>query len=178
MARVMPKCRAGRGPTARLLRISPGRRRLLGEAIGELIRAAWLVRIHSFPSYAEGLGKARAGDPAPIGEGDLAELQDIRWALTRWNKLLAGKFTCLMLAIAGKRMLARRRVPNSLVLGVKCAIQVQVGDARRDLAAHAWLRVPQGVLIGDEARIGYTPVVSFHHDREVTGLFKRQISRR
>ena len=143
----------------RLIRLPAARRRLLVEAAGELARAAGLVRLRPFRHYRAGLGEAVGPEVRPAWTGRMDELRDIRWALTRLNALAGDRFTCLMLAIAGKRMLTRRAIPNALVLGAR---RERAGEAgTTGMAAHAWLRVGEGVLLGADAVAGNTPIVSF-----------------
>ncbi|WP_430736732.1 lasso peptide biosynthesis protein [Roseicyclus salinarum] len=51
--------------------------------------------------------------------GDLQMLRDVRWAIEAVNRTVGGRFTCLMLGMAGKAMLNRRGIANTLVLGAK-----------------------------------------------------------
>lgn len=135
------------------------RKRLLAEVAVALLHAAWLVRRRPFRSYAGRLGQPSAGEyvdpmtdlPAPV-------LADLRWALWRINLLAGGRFTCLMLAMAGKRVLNRRGLANTLVLGVR-----PDGGAGEDpFGAHAWLRAGPHVVVGMQERAGHIPVASYH----------------
>ena len=66
-----------------------------------------------------------------------------------------------MPAMAGKAMLNRRGVENTLVLGAKLKRdEADVGDA--PMAAHAWLKVGRMILLGGEASVGFVPVTSYH----------------
>lgn len=147
-----------------LIRQPRARRRLVAEAARELIRAWWLVRFREFRSYAGRLGAAHpAGFSTEFALDDTATLRDIRWAVEAINRTVGGRFTCLMQAMAGKAMLNRRGVENTLVLGAKLKRdETESGDA--PMAAHAWLRVGRVVLLGGEASIGYVPVTSYHSD--------------
>jgi hypothetical protein len=133
---------------------------LLAEAAGELARAWWRVRRQPFRAYAPGLGRSRPGDfhdetPPTLPRHELARL---RWALERLNRLAGGRFTCLMLAMAGQRMLVRRGQSGTLVLGVDPG-----GGAGGDaLGAHAWLCAGPHVVVGADERAGHIAVVSYH----------------
>lgn len=85
-------------------------------------------------------------------------LGEVRWALQRINVLAGGRFTCLMLGIAAKRMLSRRGLANTLVLGVR----PDKGAGEDPFGAHAWLRVGHYVVMGLEEREGHIPVTSYH----------------
>lgn len=145
-----------------LLRQSSTRRRLVLEACRELIRAWWLVRFREFRSYAGELGQPHpAGFTTDFTPEDAKLLRDIRWAIDAINRTVGGRFTCLMQAMAGKAMLNRRGVENTLVLGAKLKRE-EAGDGGAPMAAHAWLRVGRLVLLGGEAAVGYVPVTSYH----------------
>lgn len=145
-----------------LITLSRARRKLVLEACRELLRAWWLVRFREFRTYAGELGEARPADfVTEFTHDDLALLRDVRWAIDAINRTVGGRFTCLMQAMAGKVMLNRRGVENTLVLGAKFKRdEVQAGDG--PMAAHAWLRVGRLVLLGGEANVGYVPVTSYH----------------
>lgn len=133
---------------------------MLVEGGAELIRAWGLVRFKAFQSYSPDLGELHKGE---FLGGDVANISysaviDTRWALKLINRKVGGRFTCLMLAIAGKRLLNRRGIPNTLVLGV-CPSRGRGSDP---FGAHAWLRVGQYVIIGQEERAGNIPVASYH----------------
>ncbi len=137
-----------------------GRKRLLLEAGRALVSSWWTVRRRPFRAYAATLGQAHRGEFVDTPAFDIAPqpLGQARWALQRVNKLAGGRFTCLMLAIAGKRMLNRRGVANTVVLGVR----PDKGDGDDPFGAHAWLRAGQYVVVGLEERAGHIPVASYH----------------
>lgn len=133
---------------------------LLAEAAGELALAWWRVRRQPFRRYAPALGPSRPGealDPAPPALPP-RELARLRWALERLNRLARGRFTCLMLAMAGQRMLVRRGQAGTVVLGVRPGGGAAPGEA---LGAHAWLCAGAQVVVGAEERAGHIPVASY-----------------
>ncbi len=139
------------------------RKRLLLEAALGLSSALWLVRRKPFRAYVATLGQAHPGEYVDTAMPVIATrpLGQVRWALRHVNRLARGRFTCLMLAIAGKRMLNRRGLANTLVLGVR----PDKGDEGDPFGAHAWLRAGPYVIIGEEERAGHIPVASYHSDR-------------
>jgi len=145
-----------------LFKQSRARRRLVVEACRELARAWWLVRFREFRSYAGELGQAHpASFTTEFTPDDARLLRDIRWAIDAINRTVGGRFTCLMQAMAGKAMLNRRGVENTLILGAKLKRDAaESGDA--PMAAHAWLKVGRFVLLGGEDSVGYVPVTSYH----------------
>ena len=143
------------------------RRRLVAEALRELLRAWWTVRFKPFRSYAGDLGRAHAGAHSTTDlHGDLELLRDVKWAIGAVNRTFFGRFTCLMQGMAGKAMLNRRGVENTLILGAKLNREGEGPDAE-GMAAHAWLNVGPVVLLGGEAMAGYVPVTSYHSARPV-----------
>lgn len=145
-----------------LLKQSRYRRRLVLEAGRSLLRAWWLVRFREFRCYAGELGEPHPG--AFLSEalhGDISFLRDVRWAIDALNRTAGGRFTCLMQAMAGKAILNRHGVANTLILGAK----LKRGEDGLDgdaMAAHAWLRAGPVVLLGGEASVGFVPVTSYH----------------
>ncbi|MEM9474838.1 MAG: lasso peptide biosynthesis B2 protein [Pseudomonadota bacterium] len=148
------------------LRQSHARRQLVIEACRELLRAWWLVQFREFRIYAGELGEAHPADlVTEFTHDDARLLRDIRWAIDAINRTVGGRFTCLMQAMAGKVILNRRGVENTLVLGAKLKRDhTKAGDA--PIAAHAWLKVGRLVLLGGEASVGYVPVTSYHSDNK------------
>ncbi|MFN3845097.1 MAG: lasso peptide biosynthesis B2 protein [Paracoccaceae bacterium] len=141
----------------------PSRRKLLlAETALALLRAAWLVRRSPFRAYARTLGHRSPGEFVDTAHPDIPtrSLGEVRWALRRINQLAGGRFTCLMLAMAGKRVLNRRCLANTLVLGVR----PDRDDGADLFGAHAWLRVGPFVMIGMEERAGHIPIASYHSD--------------
>ena len=147
-----------------LLRQPTRRQRLATEALRELVRAWWIVRFRAFRTYADDLGTAHAGahqtDALP---DDVVLLRDVKWAVGAVNRTFFGRFTCLMQGIAGKAMLNRRGVDNTLILGAKLNRQGET-EGDEGMAAHAWLNVGPVVLLGGEAMAGYVPVTSYHSE--------------
>jgi hypothetical protein len=145
-----------------LIRQSSHRRRLVREAAVELLRAWWLVRFREFRSYAPELGDPRPGSfETEVLHEDIQFLRDVRWAIEAINRTVGGRFTCLMQAMAGKAMLNRRGVANTLILGAKIN-RGKPEPGADPIAAHAWLRAGPVVLLGGEASVGFVPVTSYH----------------
>lgn len=64
------------------------------------------------------------------------------------------KFVCLPQAIAGKMILKRHKIPNTLYLGVEYASQ-------KDFKAHAWLKAGKHFVTGQAGHHKYTEITSF-----------------
>ncbi|MEM9128797.1 MAG: lasso peptide biosynthesis B2 protein [Pseudomonadota bacterium] len=141
----------------------PGRRqRLVLEAFRELCHAWYLVRFKQFRSFAGDLGNPHPGafKTTELPE-DTEFLRDVRWSIEAINRTVGGRFTCLMQGMAGKSMLNKRDVPNTLILGAK--LKREDGDPNDEgMAAHAWLRTGPVIVLGGDAMAGYVPVTSYH----------------
>jgi hypothetical protein len=150
--------RRGRGPRVRrmvrLLRLPRAVWGVTLEALRELVTAYVQVRVRGWESYARTLGPPLPGDPTWEWSGDGAVVQDVVTAVERWSTLAPRQATCLVRAVAGHRMLARRGVTSAVVLGVRT-------DAQAALAAHGWLRVGEHVVIGARERPGHRPLAQF-----------------
>lgn len=123
-----------------------------------LLPAAWfLVRALPFRWWSDWLGTSVAGEADPAQAKFDPRASDIAWAVKAINRRVAGRFTCLMLAIAAQWMLNRRGVASSLVLGT-CSER----DDRQQpvFKAHAWLRVGMRTVLGQHNG-RFTAVTSF-----------------
>lgn len=87
--------------------------------------------------------------PPPIAPGD-GRAAAVATALTVAGRHLPWRCSCLVMALAGRMMLTRRRIPSVLHLGVD----------RRDgaLAAHAWLEAAGGMVCGGAEAAGFNPL--------------------
>lgn len=141
------------------------RKQLLAESSFFLLRAAWLVRRRPFRTYAPGLGVLHPGEFIDMANDPPSadSLLEVSWALKRVNRAAGGRFTCLMLAMSGQRLLNRRGYAATLVLGVRP--DGGVGDD--PFGAHAWLRAGDQVVIGREEQSGHTAVASYHSTPQV-----------
>lgn len=142
------------------IRQSSRRRRLVLEAMAELARAWTLVRLRPFKTYSARLGVAAQGEAPEGPKVDIVLCSDVRWAVQAVNRSFGGHFTCLMQGMAGKAMLNRRGVANTLVLGARLKKDEDT-PRKSDIAAHAWLYCGPVVLLGGEIRDEYVPVTSY-----------------
>lgn len=127
---------------------------LLGlEAAVELLRARVEVRVLQDRSLLRRLG-APADDAVTDSHAD--GYREAGRAVGAIARRIPGESTCLAQALAGQRMLARRRLPNELHLGVASG---------RELRAHAWLTSGGRPVVGQPR--DHTPVIAFtRHPRQ------------
>ena len=81
-------------------------------------------------------------------------LQRISWAVVTMSHHLPWECKCLVQAIAGKKMLQRRRIGSTLYLGV-------AKEGENALVAHAWLRSGSMILTGARGRDRFAVVSTF-----------------
>jgi hypothetical protein len=87
-------------------------------------------------------------------------LTEIAWVHARFERAARGVFTCLMIAISARGMLAARGVSSVLILGVRKKRQEKaIGDV--SLGAHAWLVCCGTIVVGAEQQAGHAPVAAF-----------------
>jgi hypothetical protein len=139
----------------RYLRLSRTERACSHEALRALLRASIHVHLSGWSRYAQRLGTAHPGDATWTWQGDIAQARAVGRAVERWRRLAPRVATCLVGAIAGQRMLARRGIPSSLVLGLRR------GARTEELGAHGWLRVGDEVIIGRREMAGHHPIAHF-----------------
>ncbi len=152
---------SGRSGVTGFLRPGTGRKRLLFEASVLLCLSLLLVRLVPFRRWSGHLGMPTE----PAGEATRTEhvelLREVARAVDRVNRAAGGRFTCLMQAVTGKLMLNRRRIGNTLVLGVRTVPR----ERGVEIAAHAWLSSGAIIVLGGEGHTQYTVVSRHYSDR-------------
>lgn len=133
------------------------RKILFVEALFRLCHAWVVVRKTGFAKRAPYLGTRHPGDWSEGSPQNLDKIRDVRWAINKACSLTGHKFTCLMIALAGKEMLRRFDIPNALVLGATSFNAS--GD--KEMMAHAWVRCGYMVVLGEEGMHGHQPIVSY-----------------
>lgn len=141
------------------LRIPRKQRNCIINAFFELLRAWWLVRFRPFRSFSNELGVIYSGEyfVPRSSKPPCREVVQIAWSLNVMRRLFGKSATCLMLGIAGKRMLSRNGQSNSLVFG----IDPQGGSDDEPFGAHAWLLADSLIVTGGNEKLGHTPIVTF-----------------
>ena len=141
----------------KFLNRSSSDRLLVLEAVAWLIWARLLVWVIPFRWIARRLGRHMS----ETSLDDLSASNDqtalrISWAVEMVAHYFPLPLVCLPQAMAAKWMLRRRRVPNTLYLGVH-------SDPKKPghMLAHAWLRCGPRVLTGRQNLQSYTVVGIF-----------------
>ena len=143
---------------------APARRKLLAlEAFGELIRAR-LTTLLPARIYTADLGKLVAGeDDTTHGAPDASVTRratEIGRMVEAVARAMPFRAACLQQAIAAKRMLSRRDLQATVLLGVSRDAADRAAP-RRGTAAHAWVAVGATVINGDQDLARFTVVARF-----------------
>lgn len=127
---------------------------LLAEAAGWLVAARLAVLVVPFRILSPRLGTHMAESPAEDDDRRGETLRRVGWALRAISRHVPWRSACLEQGLAGKMMLRRRGVPNTLYLGV-------ARDPSARVQAHAWLRSGGLVVSGADGRERFTVVSTF-----------------
>ena len=103
------------------------------------------LMVFPFKALAPWLGIHMAVDSEPgvTRDAHLVTKKAVSKAVETSARHLPWESRCLVRAMAGKKMLDRRKIPATLYLGVARA------EASVGLRAHAWLRSGEFILTGD-----------------------------
>lgn len=122
------------------LRLSRGQRRALLRATGlvSIVRVA--LRVLPFERLRRMLSRF-AHAPPDVSPATQPEIDTIVWSLSAAGRTLPDAGRCLIEALAGHVLLARRGVPTDLRIGV-------ARDPDGTFKAHAWLERGDRVVVG------------------------------
>ncbi len=142
---------------AKMVRRGPGDLLLAAEALVLLafFRVCLVLvpvrRIIRAVTHSRPGGGADAVTGEAATERDVSVARQVRWAVSAIARHSVVEFVCFPQALAGYTMLRWRRVPSTVVYGVK-------RSPEGDLMAHTWLTVGDRVVLGGEAAGGFTAV--------------------
>jgi hypothetical protein len=139
------------------LRLPARRKRALCEAAVSLAAAQFLVAFVPYPRWAPLLGPIVHESVPDAAVRERAAASEVAWAVETAARHLPWNAVCLPRAMAAKWMLARRKVPSTLHLGVRPLDGRTVNAA----ALHAWLSVGREVLIGGEVAERFSALVRY-----------------
>jgi Transglutaminase-like superfamily len=89
-------------------------------------------------------------------ESSDVEAARISWAVEAAGRIVPTGGNCLVRAIAGRAMLARRGVSSQIRLGV-------AKNSPDILTAHAWLECGDRIVTGEGEHLGYAPLPAGDH---------------
>lgn len=129
-------------------------RRLVIEACLELILAWIIVRRRPFRKWAGYLDNS-AYRSGPLDRRQLREASAAARCVNAISARLGGRITCLMKAIAVRRMLWRRGIGSAINIGVNRP----ASDSSSSYGAHAWLDAGGFTLTGQEEKSAFTAIL-------------------
>lgn len=141
----------------------PGMRKLLMEAF---LYLGWarLLKALPFSRVAPTLGNQMEETSFESDREHDALLKSISKAILIMSRYTFWESKCLVMAIAGKKMLSRRRIDSTLYLGM-------AKDDSGKLIAHAWLRSGHLYITGAEGIERFTVVRKFgRRDPEINPI--------
>ena len=119
--------------------------------------AAWIaLRLVPFRRLASGRGDSGTESAADTHTAR-RPVDGISWAVQAAGRRTPWKTTCLVQALAARRMLRRRGRTSTIYFGL-------TKDEAGELEAHAWLRCGTKVLTGSRGRRRYTVVSAVAED--------------
>ena len=125
------------------------------EVFLELNLACLQLKTQEFKNLAKTLGESES--ESSQGESPISnEIKLLKRLILRIAELLPWKCVCFPQAIAGQRILNKKRLTSTLYLGLK--------KEDGEMKAHAWLRHQQYIVTGDNGIEEYTIINSFTHE--------------
>lgn len=120
----------------RFARLSPAEKWLFLEALFFTVAAKLLLLVVPFRYWIRLFANKSIGNSTP----DLQQLKHIKKAIHRTRWLAFWKNQCIVMSVASRWMLQRRRISSSFSLGVAF-------NENRQLKAHAWLTTNELALV-------------------------------
>lgn len=145
---------SGARDTRRWLCLTLSERALFLEAVLLLAVARLVARGMRSHGLTRFFGTSMA-ESANTDTADAASLRQLAWALAAASRRLPWRCKCLEQSLAGKLMLRRRGLSNTLYLGVARADNFQ---------AHAWLRTGSFILAGAQGMERFRVLATFADD--------------
>jgi hypothetical protein len=142
-----------RSKVIRFVRMPLRQKWMLAEAYYYL---AWarVLKSRPFSTVAPRLGVQMKETPLSVEPGQLAELKQVAQVIRLMSRYTLWESQCLVRAMAGMKMLERRKIASTLYLGT-----ARDGEGR--LIAHAWLRSGPIIVTGGEEMPAFTTVAIF-----------------
>jgi hypothetical protein len=143
-----------RSLVARLIRLSLPQCLLLIEAFGLLAVAKLLARSIPFRFLAKQLDTPNPVAASTTGAWSKSEIRKVSWAVQAIARQAPPFRQCLLQAIAARWMLKRRRILNTLFLGVR-------KSGAGPMLAHAWLNAAGQTVVGKFEKEDYRVIAVF-----------------
>lgn len=127
---------------------------MLVEAGLLLIAAKLVVKTIPFRLLAQRLGPIDVESANAVGESASTTAAQTGRAVQAIARRLPIFKQCLVQALAARWMLSRRSVASTLYFGVHT-------NEKKQLLAHAWLRVGDRIVVGGKSRKGFQIIATF-----------------
>jgi hypothetical protein len=127
----------------------PVRRKLMFMEALARASAAWvMIKLLPYRLWRRRLGILMSKPPPeePLDAVRNRVVDDVAWAHHALQRLFGTSFTCLMLAVSARDMLATRGVKSHLFLGVERRTRPTNEDP---LGAHAWVKAENRYVVGE-----------------------------
>lgn len=129
----------------KLVYLQERQRRLLIEAGIAIGFAVFQLRRAPFKQIVADWGNSQAVSLDSHTDTLSPQAKEIGWAINAINRRLPWQGTCLVQAMAARRMLRRQSISNTIYFGVRSNSK---SDKSTTLDAHAWLSVGDCILVG------------------------------
>ena len=128
-------------PLTERLRSWP-RLKLAAEVLAIYANVRWQLARKDLPAAVDALRRLAVGPPKEVSERTYFEAGRLAWAVQRTLRVVPTDSRCLMQSLVLTRLLARRGISSSLVIGVRPAGEFE---------AHAWVEYCERALLpGDQ----------------------------
>ena len=135
-------------------------------------RALYLLAYYRFVPGAESLAQLQAtsatdsnAPPAPTQQ-QCADAQTLGRIVAAAARIAPWESRCLAQSLVTVRLLARARIPASLLLGARHVSET--GSATRGLSAHAWVQCGDVIVNGAAGHDGFTALRRFAWSDDAT----------
>lgn len=149
------------------LRLNNKTKLLFVEAFINLGKARYLKTI-PFSKVAPSLGEQMKETTFSTITSNQEDIVNISKAINIMSRYTFWESQCLVKAIAGMKMLEKRKIESTLYLGT-------AKDEKGGLIAHAWLRSGSLYISGAEVMGGFTVVAKFAKEIRSNKLDKRSV---
>jgi hypothetical protein len=127
------------------------------EAILWLGIAQLVIRLVRFRHIAPFLGKHMTESPQRIALAHRHLAERISWAVKTASRHVPWESKCLAQAMAAKGMFKLRGIQSTIYLGL-------TKEGEEQLAAHAWLRIGDVIVVGNRGNDRFTVISTFSEE--------------
>lgn len=137
----------------KILSLSKYDKRLIFEALILVGLYRMMILVVPFNKYSKYIGEYNRETPLEINDNDYNSIKRIAWSVNIVSKYVPWESKCFVQALTAQRLLKRRKIDNTLYLGLN--------THSNKMEAHAWLRCGQILVTGGNNKNGFTQVAKF-----------------